>query len=117
MLNLLPSCLRELTGCKYVCPRYWILERAKKVKLWNKIGWLLCVKEVKARIDNTLKSKMESKRKEWKDIHILIFILCLLYLLERSEPFLTASWKKWKRALIFNRISDKIVDFLLARLP
>jgi len=54
-LGKLPTCLRELTGSKYVCPRYWILERAKKVKLWNKVGWVLCAKEVKARIDKLIR--------------------------------------------------------------
>jgi len=57
MLDLLPGCMYELTGSKYICPRYWILERAKKVKLWNKVGWILCAKELKTRIDKLIRKQ------------------------------------------------------------
>lgn len=53
ILCLLPGCMREITGCKYICPRYWILERGNHRKLWG-FMWITCMKEIKSRIKSKL---------------------------------------------------------------
>lgn len=45
----LPNCMFERTGCKYICPRYWIVSKAGAKELWNRGGWVLCVKEWRRR--------------------------------------------------------------------
>ena len=46
IFRVLPGCMREITGTKYVCPRYWCLERFKSKKLWKYL-WVTCAKEVR----------------------------------------------------------------------
>jgi len=52
ILDKLPGCMHELTGCKYICPRYWILERLKAERAWNKILWITCAKEIRKRLED-----------------------------------------------------------------
>ena len=56
------------------------------------------------------------KKKQWNDLKSLLFLMCTIWSLEYTDPFLTANWPKWKRKLIFNRFVEKIVDWIIDRL-
>ena len=112
LLDTLPGCMYEITGNKYICPRYWILDRLKAERFWHKVGWLTCAKEIRRRLD-----EYEKRRHQWNDGKLFLFALCAVYCLERNDPLITRSWGKFKRALVFNPITDRFVEFLLDRLP
>ena len=52
LLDKLPGCMYEITGKKWICPKYWIVEKAGAKDFWRKVGWITCAKEIRRRIDD-----------------------------------------------------------------
>ena len=52
ILDRLPGCMYEITGKKWICPKYWIVERIGAKNFWNRIGWITCAKEIRRKLDD-----------------------------------------------------------------
>ena len=52
ILDKLPGCMYEITGKKWICPKYWIVEKMGAKRFWRKVGWIMCAKEIRGRLDD-----------------------------------------------------------------
>ena len=59
---------------------------------------------------------MTTEKRRYNDAKLLIFLICAVYCFERNDPLLTRDWNKIKRAVVFNPVTDKIIEFLINKL-
>jgi len=49
--------------------------------------------------------------KTWK---LFLFFLCVFWMMERWQPFLTGNWPEWKKRIVFSPLTGRLVSLIVA---